>query len=79
MRGFGSWTQTKGVEELDYDQTIADIANLAEIIRNEFPGLKIFLLGESMGGAIALSRVLKNIVCSGKAPFQDFVKSSRQS
>ncbi len=54
VRGFGSWTQTKGVEELDYDQTIADIANLAEIIRNEFPGLKIFLLGESMGGAIAL-------------------------
>ncbi len=54
VRGFGSWTQTKGVEELDYDQTIADIANLAEIIRNEFPGLKVFLLGESMGGAIAL-------------------------
>lgn len=54
VRGFGSWTQTKGVEELDYDQTIADIANLSEIIRNEFPGLKVFLLGESMGGAIAL-------------------------
>jgi acylglycerol lipase len=54
VRGFGSWTQTKGEESLDYPQTLADIRNVTETIKRRSPGIKVCVLGESMGGAIAL-------------------------
>lgn len=54
VRGFGSWAQTKGVEELDYDQTIADIGNAVSIIKQRNNNIPVYVLGESMGGAIAI-------------------------
>ncbi len=54
VRGFGSWTQTRGMEEIDYDQAIADIRLLCEALKSDSENLKVFVLGESMGGAIAL-------------------------
>jgi alpha-beta hydrolase superfamily lysophospholipase len=54
VRGFGSWTQTKGLETLDYSRALTDIANVVQVIKKENPTLPIFILGESMGGAIAL-------------------------
>lgn len=54
VRGFGSWAQTKGVEELDYDQTIVDIANAVQVIKNRNNNIPVYVLGESMGGAIAI-------------------------
>ncbi|MBS1994726.1 MAG: alpha/beta fold hydrolase [Cyanobacteria bacterium SZAS LIN-2] len=54
VRGFGSWTQTKGEENLDYTQTLADIRNLAEVVLQRNPGVPVYVLGESMGGAIAI-------------------------
>jgi lysophospholipase len=54
VRGFGSWTQTRGEENLNYPQTLADIRNVSEIIKSRNPGVPLYVLGESMGGAIAL-------------------------
>jgi lysophospholipase len=54
VRGFGSWTQTRGEENLDYKQAVADIHNVSLIIKDRNPGIPLYVLGESMGGAIAL-------------------------
>lgn len=54
VRGFGSWTQTKGLETLDYTRVLSDVGNVVRVIKKENPSLPIFILGESMGGAIAL-------------------------
>ena len=39
---------------------INDVAFFIRDIRNNFPKKKIFLLGESMGGAIVISTLIKN-------------------
>lgn len=54
VRGFGSWAQTKGVEELDYEQTITDIGNAVQVIKSRNNNIPVYILGESMGGAIAI-------------------------
>jgi len=54
MRGFGAWMKEKDGEKLDFDGSLADIKQTLTAIRAENPGLPVFLLGESMGGAIAI-------------------------
>jgi acylglycerol lipase len=54
VRGFGSWTQSRGLEKMDFDQCIEDVNMIVTALHELNPGLPIFLLGESMGGAIAL-------------------------
>lgn len=59
VRGFGAWIQTRGEEELDYEQCLEDIENLVKIVKNKNPGIPVFILGESMGGAIAVRAAAK--------------------
>ncbi len=54
MRGFGSWMEAKGRELVDFESALADVKAVLRVIRRAHPGLPVFLLGESMGGAIAL-------------------------
>ena len=54
VRGFGSWMKSQGHTDIDYDATLGDIKAALENIHKANPGLPVFLLGESMGGAIAL-------------------------
>jgi alpha-beta hydrolase superfamily lysophospholipase/thioredoxin-like negative regulator of GroEL len=54
VRGFGSWLKTQGHEQLDFKDSLLDIRQALLAIRAANPGLPLFLLGESMGGAIAL-------------------------
>ena len=54
VRGFGSWMKSGGKEEVDFTGCLSDIASAILSIRAAMPGLPFFLLGESMGGAIAL-------------------------
>ena len=53
VRGFGSWVK-KGVNRIDFDGTMSDIAVTLKYIRKAHPKLPIIVLGESMGGAIAM-------------------------
>jgi alpha-beta hydrolase superfamily lysophospholipase len=54
MRGFGSYRQAKGHEEVDFDGCLDDLYRSLKSIHRAQPGKPVFLLGESMGGAIAL-------------------------
>ena len=54
VRGFGSWMEAKGRERVDFDGCLADVKATLKVIHRAHPGLPVFILGESMGGAIAL-------------------------
>jgi acylglycerol lipase len=54
VRGFGSWQKAQGRGDVDFDDCLTDVADTLKVIHKVHPQLPVFLLGESMGGAIAL-------------------------
>ncbi|MFA7335213.1 MAG: alpha/beta fold hydrolase [Candidatus Obscuribacterales bacterium] len=70
IRGFGSWQNQKETTNLDFPAAFEDIRNALVSIRKAHPGLPIILLGESMGGALALQTAADNpklvdaLICS---------------
>lgn len=58
VRGFGNW-YLRNESKIDFDATMRDIANVRELIAREHPGVPIFIVGESMGGAVALQAASK--------------------
>ncbi|HEY9786549.1 MAG TPA: alpha/beta fold hydrolase, partial [Candidatus Obscuribacterales bacterium] len=54
VRGFGAWMNAKGKTKVNFDDCLADIKQALESIRAAHPGIPVYILGESMGGAIAL-------------------------
>ncbi len=54
VRGFGQWRQIEGHSDIDFDNTLTDIQKILQSIRQRYPRVPVFLLGESMGGAIVL-------------------------
>jgi len=55
VRGFGSWMEEKTEDKkLDFYQTMMDLRSSIYWVKTMNPGVPVFLLGESMGGAIAL-------------------------
>ncbi|MEZ4535636.1 MAG: alpha/beta fold hydrolase [Cyanobacteriota/Melainabacteria group bacterium] len=58
-RGFGSWLAAPGSEKIRFDDTIEDIKFVIDLIRAKQPDIPVFILGESMGGAIALRTAAK--------------------
>jgi alpha-beta hydrolase superfamily lysophospholipase len=57
VRGFGAWSRLKGQDTVDFNSSIADFQYLIKTIHENSPESKVFLLGESMGGALALQTV----------------------
>lgn len=70
IRGFGSWQNQKETANLDFPSAFEDIRSALVSIRKAHPGLPIILLGESMGGALALQTAADNpklvdaLICS---------------
>lgn len=60
MRGFGTYRQALGAEHLDIDGCMRDLQNVVTAIRADNPDKPLFILGESMGGAIALQFAAQN-------------------
>jgi alpha-beta hydrolase superfamily lysophospholipase len=60
VRGFGKWMQVRGKEKVDFEGCLADTEAALRALRAAFPGTPIFIVGESMGGAIALRAVSRN-------------------
>lgn len=60
VRGFGSWMEAKGREKCDFKHCSNDIVSTLNVLRMANPGIPVFLLGESMGGAIALEVASEN-------------------
>lgn len=54
VRGFGAWLTTPGQEDLRLNEAVNDVGNILGLISDRHGGVPIYLLGESMGGAIAL-------------------------
>lgn len=54
VRGFGSFQQMPEVRHLDFHGTVQDVAKTLRFIRKTHPGKPVFLLGESMGGAVSV-------------------------
>lgn len=54
VRGFGHWVR-KGVNKIDFDDTLKDIGLALTEMKKVNPGIPIVVLGESMGGGIALA------------------------
>ena len=53
LRGFGRWW-AEGKKDVDFGQSEKDIVNLATALRNAYPHVPVFVLGESLGGNIAI-------------------------
>ncbi len=60
VRGFGSWMAAKGREKCDFKNCSDDIVSTLNVLHMANPGVPVFLLGESMGGAIALEVAAEN-------------------
>ncbi|MBK8221339.1 MAG: alpha/beta fold hydrolase [Candidatus Obscuribacter sp.] len=54
VRGCGTWKNSFGQNFLNLEGAISDIRNIIERMHGLFPDTPIFLMGESMGGGIAL-------------------------
>lgn len=54
VRGFGAWMSAKGKAQVNFNDCLTDIKQACESIRAAHPGVPLYILGESMGGAIAL-------------------------
>lgn len=54
LRGFGELKDYKNREGMDFDGDLVDIKATLQQIHKNHPGLPVVLLGESLGGAIAL-------------------------
>lgn len=69
VRGFGSW-YLSGKPQLDFDGSIADISATIKYIHQQHPDVPLYLLGESMGGAVALQAAaqhqtdIQGLICS---------------
>ncbi|HNB24772.1 MAG TPA: alpha/beta fold hydrolase, partial [Candidatus Melainabacteria bacterium] len=73
VRGFGPDRGLPERAKLDCVKTVNDVAELLRNIRREQPDYKVFLVGESMGGALAIRIAAENptlvdgVVCSAPA------------
>jgi alpha-beta hydrolase superfamily lysophospholipase len=54
LRGFGESKESTGHTQLDFDGFLVDIKAELQQIHKNHPGLPVIILGESMGGAVAL-------------------------
>ena len=54
LRGFGCWQGADGYTELDFDNAVDDVHKALRALRKAHPNLPIVLIGESMGGSVAL-------------------------
>jgi acylglycerol lipase len=62
--------QAKGHDHLDMNACVDDLISVIGLIKRDYPGKPVFLLGESMGGALALRiaadepDIIDGLVCS---------------
>jgi alpha-beta hydrolase superfamily lysophospholipase len=54
VRGFGTWMKLKGKQKCDFNSCLSDVVQALTVLHTAYPNKPIFLLGESMGGAIAM-------------------------
>lgn len=70
VRGFGTYLASKGQDDLQINDCVKDLIEVIKCIRADNPDTPLFVLGESMGGAIALHlaaeapELMEGVICS---------------
>lgn len=70
VRGFGTYLASKGQDDLQIEDCVKDLIEVIKLIRDDNPDKPLFVLGESMGGAIALHvaaqapELMDGVICS---------------
>lgn len=59
VRGFGTYRQAFGAEQLDFEGCLQDLNMVARALKQDSPDKPLFVMGESMGGAIAVQFAAK--------------------
>lgn len=59
VRGFGEWMNSKE-NRVDFEGCLNDVESALKMLKKNYPGTPIALVGESMGGAIALAATSRN-------------------
>lgn len=54
VRGFGGWAKEPEKAHVDFDACLLDVEQALKTLHQAYPGVPVFLVGESMGGAIAI-------------------------
>lgn len=54
VRGFGEWMKKPEEAHMDFEACLVDVEQAMKTLHKAYPGLPVFLVGESMGGAIAI-------------------------
>ncbi|MBX9691754.1 MAG: lysophospholipase [Cyanobacteria bacterium] len=54
VRGFGDWLNKRSTSTVDFEACLTDVESALKNLRKAFPGTPVFIVGESMGGAIAM-------------------------
>ncbi|MBI5174225.1 MAG: alpha/beta fold hydrolase [Candidatus Melainabacteria bacterium] len=54
VRGFGEWMKRPEEAHMDFEACLTDVEQGLKNLHRAYPGLPVFLVGESMGGAIAI-------------------------
>lgn len=60
VRGFGAYTALKARDRIDLEKSLDDLDDSVIQIRKDFENVPVFILGESMGGSIALQFVAQH-------------------
>lgn len=55
VRGFGDWQVNCPYRALNFERALNDIGNTINSIKKHYPGVPVYLVGESMGGALVLA------------------------
>jgi alpha-beta hydrolase superfamily lysophospholipase len=73
VRGFGPDTNKPELSKLDCVKTVDDVSELLTNIHENYPGYRVYLVGESMGAALAIRiaalhpGLIDGLVCSAPA------------
>jgi len=60
VRGFGAFAKDGARPKVDFDGCLTDVQAMLKSIHKSYPNLPVVLIGESMGGAIALRATAMN-------------------
>ena len=70
VRGFGTYVDASGLEKVSLNECVEDLKQVTAKLRADYAKYPLFILGESMGGAIALRvvseapDVVDGLICS---------------
>lgn len=69
VRGFGQWINRPN-DKVDFEASMTDVEAALRSLHKSYPGTPVFLIGESMGGGIAMQATSRNptlvqgLICS---------------